>query len=532
MKEKEQSIKDTKLNLFEDFKRFLHSQMVTIIVTVVIALACYAKHAFTLNVDIDTEELIGGGTSNVQGWLTSGRYGAYFTKWITGMMHYNPYMVGILFLLFFTVGCVLWTYLFYVVSGRKSVKNYWIFSVLYITSPLWTLIFYFSMFQVEMTVGMILVTLSLFLVYDLILEKRSLLIKGFELILSLGLLVWSMGIYQVFYSFYISGCICCYILYLCNDERRNEKFIKQIKIIVFLITHFVVAFIVNQLIVNVIFGGMGSYLSNRIMWGTVPNDVIFEELNKSILSIIKGEGYIYNQLLLVCMLGFLAYYIYRCIKKDKVEIKILLILVMIVLFLSPFLLHFYMGGTPPMRGQFSIQLVAAFGMMFLLKILENNKYKLLVVMKIGVILLGLVYLHKQMSITSRLFYTDDICNQQDLGVAQQIKADMQKLDIDNTVINNVVIVGSWQAPLNNACLSFDMYGISNYRWDYSAANPTGSTVRSLMYMNNTVGMSNGAGTTEQRAEAVELSYKMPSYPKDGYIKYKKGLIIIKLSDIY
>lgn len=69
---------------------FMREKCWSMLITFLAVVMCYGKHAFSTNIDIDTEELILRGTSNMDGWLQIGRFGGYYSKKFTGGMWHNP----------------------------------------------------------------------------------------------------------------------------------------------------------------------------------------------------------------------------------------------------------------------------------------------------------------------------------------------------------------------------------------------------------------------------------------------------------
>ena len=209
------------------------------------------------------------------------------------------------------------------------------------------------------------------------------------------------------------------------------------------------------------------------------------------------------------------------------------ILVICTIF-SVFLLDIYIGNNSILRTQQAIAFVSSFLAMYVFSIsfdtdeaLWKNMFKKIV--KISTIVIIAVTVYGQMKVTLKLYYTDDMCNQQDMIVAQNIVENVDKLETEND--KPVVVIGRKQVTLNSSCLSIDMFGVSNFVWDYSTANPTGATIRTLMYINATCGRGFYSGDDTQRQVAVNNSYDMPCYPKEGYVQEKDGIIIVKLSNI-
>ena len=70
-------------------------------------------------------------------------------------------------LLFFILGGNVLTYGCYYFSGKKDGKPYWIFTLLYMTSNIWSFQFYFSLQQAEVAFAMLLMAVTGFFMCDL-----------------------------------------------------------------------------------------------------------------------------------------------------------------------------------------------------------------------------------------------------------------------------------------------------------------------------------------------------------------------------
>ena len=137
-----------------------------ILLSVIAALVCFGYQAFNANIRIDTEELINHPGSTL-GWLTIGRFGLVLLKRILGLGVHKAVKSGILMLLFFILGGNVLTYGCYYFSGKKDEKPYWIFTLLYMTSNIWSFQFYFSMQQAEIALAMLLVAVTGFWMCDI-----------------------------------------------------------------------------------------------------------------------------------------------------------------------------------------------------------------------------------------------------------------------------------------------------------------------------------------------------------------------------
>ena len=134
---------------------------------VVFLLAVFSHGTMLLggSIGIDTEDIIALQSAFYEGWLSVGRQGLVFLKWLFGTSIFNPQLAGVMTLLFLTVACMFWTSLFSCISGKSSPLATFIFSALLLVSPMITEQVYFKLQSMEVTFGFCLMAVSLFFVY-------------------------------------------------------------------------------------------------------------------------------------------------------------------------------------------------------------------------------------------------------------------------------------------------------------------------------------------------------------------------------
>lgn len=516
----------------QSIKDYIKKYRYTIILMFLVTGICYAKHAFTLNAGIDTEDLLLGGTSNLEGWLTIGRFGAYYTKIILDVFHYNPYFSGLLFMVFFAISAVLWMYNFYEFGNHADRYPYWLFGILYVTSPLWCMIFYFSMLQLELSAGLCCAAVCVYLQFDLFFHKqnkRSFIIKA---VIAAVLFVWAVGSYQAVLPVYFAGvCGTFIILY---REGLNEDSI-QLKEIwsgaIGIILHFVVSYIIYTFITRVFFSG-SSYLEDQITWGNQPAGEIIRELLGTLWHTYIGYDEVHNKLILAAGIFFALDIIWIFVKHRKIADNITYLLISGMLVLTPFALFFYMGGMTEPRTHFPQAVLSAFLAMYAAGNIESigKEIKREQYMKTAVTAVLLLFVYQQTAVTLRLWYTDDVCNRQTQLVAYNISADIDSLGFGDKPEVPIVILGKKDTKLLPVCLKYNMFGMSNFAWDYNS--PAGGSVRSGMYLNAVTNSEYYVGNEEQREAAVQYGAGMPCYPSPGYVEYAKDIdaIIVKLSE--
>jgi hypothetical protein len=525
-------MEETKKEL-ERFKAFLRGNEASLFVTLALLLLCYAKHTFTLNVDIDTEDVITGGTSNVEGWLTIGRFGAYYTKLWTGLIKYNPYFSGVLFLCFFFFSAVIWMYNIHRVS-QDDKNRYWIFGILYVTSSLWCFIFYFSMLQFELVLGLCLSALASYLLFLLLNTKKIPCFIIFTLFAT-AFLLWGIASYQAILVYYVVGCIITYLFYYRTMLESNQVTLStEIKHICYWAVHLIVTYGIYQFLTKKYFSG-SVYLESMNNWTGNDFLTVFNGVVDAVKNVYRGEDAYYTHGMLWILVLVLLDMVYRLLfqKENKLRERILYVVVELGLLVSPFLLYIYLGNSVLLRTQFPFALYTGAAAMFfggnILRIGRKQKKKFLFAVAHVVLCFAvLVVTAQQMETNLRLWYTDDVCNQQDLAVAQKISSDISSLGLGEGY--PVVFLGRKQVSLNASCLQCDMFGVSNFTWDYSS--PTGSNVRTILYIGAALGVWYGGGDDTQQNAAIEKGVSMPSYPNAGYVSYDgdSGCIIVKLSE--
>lgn len=309
-------------------------------------------------------------------------------------------------------------------------------------------------------------------------------------------------------------CITAYLLDILKDSDKNWK--EYLTNIIFLIVGLAIVYISYILIVR--FTMVNSYyMSELIMWGKIP----FQESLARIIDYIKCmiNWYTPNYISaypLGCVCVIILLFIF-CIKKKKNSI--MLFLGIFGLMMAPFMMSIYIGDRAVDRTQFSQPLISAVACILVWGYLSKNN-KLIWVKRLSM-LAGVAIIWISMSIIFRVEYTEDVRYQEDKMVAEKIANDLY--EIDGAKDLPVVFIGTRQIQLNNACLQYDMYGMSYFQWDY------GVTWRILGFM-ETMGIHLEDGS-KYREKAVKVSKDMNSYPEKGYIAVENKYVVVKLSDV-
>lgn len=496
--------------LYNNSKQFIITHKRDLFLNAILCLLCYGHIIFSQTVQIDTEHVINHPGVSMQ-WETIGRMGLLYTKKLLGLLEYNPYMAGAVFVGgFILLGSMVMFFCWHF-SNENENYPYAFLGMLFSTCPVWMTQFYFGLQRAEVVFGMIYATISVFCLCEILFMKHR---QIYWYILYVFFGIWSFASYQGCVTFYITLCITAYLLDILKDADKSwGEYLKNIiGLIAGLgIVYIFYNFIVRWKMVN------SYYMSELIMWGKIP----IQESLARIIDYMKCmlNWYTANYISaypLGCVCLMILFIIFCVTKKKNC---IMLFLGMFGLMLSPFLMSIYIGDRAVDRTQFAQPLVSAVACVLLWGyISKDNK---LVWIKRFSMLVSVAIIWISVSTIFRVEYTEDIRYQEDRMVAENIANDLY--EIDGAKDLPVVFIGTREIELNNACLQYDMYGMSYFQWDY------GTTWRILGFM-ETMGIHLEDGS-KYRKKAVKVSRDMNSYPENGYIAVQDKYVVVKLSDV-
>ena len=212
---------------------------------------------------IDTEHVINYPGTTMQ-WESIGRQGLLYTKRLFGMMEYNPYLGGVLFLCSFILLGSMIAFLCWRISGKDDCYPYGWLAVLFSTCPVWMIQFYFSLQRTEVVLGMLYGVLSVFALCEILFFKQR---KIYWFVIWLFFGVWCLASYQSCVLLYIALCITCYLLDFFRDSKREWKvYAGHILGLIagFAIVYFAYNVVISRALAN------SYYLDAQIKWGEYP----------------------------------------------------------------------------------------------------------------------------------------------------------------------------------------------------------------------------------------------------------------------
>lgn len=153
--------------LYKDTQEFFRMHKTALFINACVCIICYGHLVFSQNVGIDTEHVINYPGTTMQ-WESIGRQGLLYTKTLFGILEYNPYLGGVLFLGSFILLGSMIMFLCWRMSGKDGRYPYGWFGVLFSTCPVWMIQFYFSLQRAEVVMGMLYGAVSVFALCEIL----------------------------------------------------------------------------------------------------------------------------------------------------------------------------------------------------------------------------------------------------------------------------------------------------------------------------------------------------------------------------
>lgn len=527
---------------------------------------CHGSMLFGNTVGIDTADLILLQSGFYESWLITGRQGLVLLKGLMGNRLYNPYLTGAYTLVFLTLSCILWTWLFARISGRESRAAAAAFSLLLNASAILTEQLYFRLQAAEISLSFCLTAAALYLVCrgrELYLGGRG---RAACLYLSCAVLLnlVTFSVYQAMAALFIFGSAACFFLFCffggsgAGAEKEGKELWGFIGVYAGV---FFISFLCDQAVTELFFSG-SSYLSSQMRWGSRPvgeclRDILWHmecvmlggQVYRTVLMLlglagigvrmIGGQIYYHNNFGAFCVLTCIA--VGRPLGRRRGRGLVPALLGVAGCLLAPFYMTFLCGGEQVMRSQ----LVLPFALAFL-------AYVLLLFFPLGgrgrgegaaaagiprrsawpgklsaccAAALCVLTVYQQLQYTLLLDYTDRVRFESDARAASLMMEKINGLE-DGECSYPVAFVGKRQAELNKSCLRGETIGISFFEID--AEFGVFGTQRILGFM-HALGADYTPSDEGQFAEAVEYSAEMSSWPREGSVMLHEGVIVVKLA---
>lgn len=492
-------------------------------------LVCHGSRLFSDVISIDTEIVMTEAGWEYQNWMEIGRPSLVFLKWIAGLLQYNPYLVSALTLLFLLGACVLFGFfcddICIKCGGLKQTGCLLAMGVVIISSPIITEQLSFNLQSAEIAFCfMTAAAAAWFSVRGAVYGKKM------DFMIAAAAALLSFFAYQSFVFVYIVMVIQYLFLLYFGKRCKGEYF--ESKPVWKCMGFFVIVFAVYEVLQKIWFSGSG-YLDSNNYWGVSSVRENIARILRAILSYFMGESIFHTPYISVVWI-VIALLTFSLMRGEGRRIFGGGLLPLLGMLLSPFLMFFALGG-PPQSYRAELDVVFAEGALVYsaLVLCENRKMtvrlerirtSLTVIAVLAVILIG----WKQMNITTRLYYTDELCYENDVQMGYQVAREVNEIQGQNLQTYPVFISGKYRYQGNSSCLAGEQMGKSFFGW---VDGVYWHNKRSLRFL-ETLGFAY-TPLEEEKAIAVSesgIADDMPVWPQEGSIALREGIVVIKLGE--
>lgn len=504
-------------------KEYIVKNKILIIICIFFLVMSFGAFTFLYTFGVDSEYAIFVENSATYRWIAQGRFGIGITKLLFNTNQILPFRNTIMALFCIIFNCLMVCKLFNKLSEKENKLANIIFCIIYITLPISAHYMYFTTYNFEVSLAMILITLSVYYINSLLLLNQSVFNKYVDIIISIILLSLGIAFYQAMITVYIALVVVSFIVYLNDNNKINTYKLREmlkiiVKYILFLIVSLVIYYLIDKLLSCFVI--KETYTSGFIGWKSSNYKYIIKRLAEYLKSIYVNDGvygfFIVKPTLIVSLIVSI-YYIIKT-KKNKLLIPIMLVF----LNLTPMIISVLLGTCMPYRTQQTFLIVIPSIWYIACILIKNTKIKnvfLILVMFIG---------FKQSMYINKLFYSNYLRYQYDINLSNQIADRILELNVPNKNEYPVVYLGKIEAPKIPNIIKQEVIGHSIYEWD----NGNYVRIQALMTMS---GENNKLvyyleKDNETLNKAKNLSEDMPTWPAKGSVAVKDKFIIVKLSN--
>jgi hypothetical protein len=502
-----------------DLIDFLKTNRWLIVFSLIVAVFSFGYELFNFSLSIDEEFTSFRTAVDDQIYVKVGRWGLYFLNLFFQPVSLIPYYPTLIALL-----CIATTSIFFVIHSTGSQSSKIVFMLLFISSPIHTYYLTFNTVGLYLSMGMVFATTS-YLFFKQAIQKKHPGLKQY--LLSILFLAFSISIYQSNLAFFL-----VFGMYYVLTEALDQKNIRLnhlLRIIVRLSVVIVLGYLVykigdivsRHLILDSDNKNNTQYLDNFIKWGTQPVTQILGYLYQSTIELLTGTGFQtgFLGLSLKSIPFFLTLFLLQILRSRKGQLqKLISIIALFFLIVSPFTLIYLNGSMLPMRSMSSLTLMIAL-LWFI--IYRQSGIFLRKILFIAALLIMI----NNTWINTRLFYATNTAWQADRDIANRIIERVFQLDPPE-VQGKIVIAfsGIFKHPENELFLKSETQGASFYEWD------RGTPFRIQAFF-KTIGINKIEVIPIEKMSHKKIEIEtMPFWPSKGSVALFDNVVIVKFSN--
>lgn len=500
---------------------------------VLMGLLVFLVHGAKLHsgiVGIDTEDLIHIQKDFYGGWLNTGRQGLYVLKWLMDSLNFQPYMAGLMTLVFLTAAVSAFFLLWDKITGKMASVAAWMAGGLFVIAhPILTEQLYFSLQSVEIAIGLLNTVVVLYLI-----TRFRQVGRFWRLGVSCLLLILNFSIYQAFVVVFIFGTVSVLLLDAITRLKPENKVsaVTLLKEMIPYVGVFLVAFLVNSVITKLFFS-VSNYLNAQILWGKFDVMDNFRAIAGHVLKALTGyEGIHYHFSFGVLCLVVCGFLVKRCVRQGQMKKQKSVVMVVFfylaALLICPFLMTLLCGGAPVIRSQLVLPLITGFLAYLVIHLLAEEFTRVKKVCQIIVAFVCVLGIWHQTATTMSLYYTDEVRYEQDVSLGRELITEIDR--VRGPYKLPVAVVGNKPFSGNNACVTGEIMGTSFFDHDVDVQLQYYWSTRRIIGFFHVLGADYEQAAQSKFPDVVNYSKNMPVWPAEGSVQLYDSMVIVKLSE--
>ncbi len=496
------------------FIEFCKRDRLLIVFSTLLILFCYGAKIAYQTISADMEILLDDPRKIYEQWLAVHRWGMIVYKWFTGTMSFNMPLETALLFLNLVLAAVVYTFMLDTLTNGKCKAGLYVFTIIFLTHPVWGEQFVYMAQAAGNSFALLLAAVAVMLFTDGVFGKRPIrIITGFLA----G--VFCYGTYQS-YDLVVTAIVLAVYMLLMKDNRfrAGQRALLGLFYVIYLAVVRIAASAVAFASVNDLGNSQyRNYLEEQIRWGKDSAWECWKTIGGGLVRLLFAGDVCYNVLFAAAIVAAVAAYVISVKKYRGWPFMLIALLIMIAV---PFVRLFRTASEPAIRSNLAMTFVAAFLCFYVLT--EVTARWLMWVLCVPALYVGF----RQIETVHRINYTENVRYEQDLALVHDIWDQVEELNLGDTSEYPLVIVGSYQAPLNDACMEereLSIAGRSVFEMEETSRSRVSALFRDLGYKV-------ADGTDEQYELAVSLSGSMPesAYASEGFVTCTNCIIIVNM----
>lgn len=512
---------------FMNLCEFIKQKKLVICISVFIICGLNLFRLLHFTIGIDTEMALADYEANLNWIMGGGRFSGVLLRYLLMPIGFNYYLAILITILVLSVADIAFIYVLDK-WGINDIKALVAFSVLFLTFPTFTEIFYFTGASYSIAIGILLSIVVTHLISEWVYYKKPV----YFLCIGFVFGVFIIGLYQAFLFLIISEIVAMFILKVENDQQNDALkvlFVYAIKLIIIIILMGLVYYGVSKACINLFykeeFAYAGhtkaqDYISGQIAWNTENIYQCFSNI-KAYIKNSFAAGNNFGSVLTIILPISILIYLYVCILRRKNRRNIYLVILFIAFSVTPYLGVVLKGQGISEREQIILPFVIAFNAAYISNYVLNNH----LVKKICFVFFLYIGFIKLL-VSLELYQTDWLRYENDYAMAHEIVYSVKER-YGSVVEKSLVFLGGkeWDVPQN--IMTGDMIGASFFTWD---RNTEWGINERVYYFMKSIGLLYRKPNQSEISIGDTLISEMDVWPKENSIRMMDNVVVIKLSN--